>query len=59
VAYERAKLLGQEHYMGRLQAPVDWSIQGTSSWVNHVTDRDRVAYWEVEPLKELDLVRRR
>ena len=30
-------------HMERLQPPVDWRLQGTSSWANAATGRDRIA----------------
>jgi hypothetical protein len=43
LAVQRARRLPFWHdHMDRLQPPVDWRLQGTSSWINLFTGRDAV-----------------
>lgn len=56
-AYARSKRLFWPHEFHDLRLPVDWSLQGTSSWVNLVTGRDQVVSGCVaEPRTALDVV---
>lgn len=42
-----------------LKPPVDWSLQGSSSWVNNLTGRDQITSGcETEPGSALDVVTR-
>lgn len=38
---ERARLLGPLPALERELPPLDWSLVGTSSWLNHLSSRDR------------------
>lgn len=39
-AYNRSRLLGREEQLERLQPAMDWSLFGTSAWLNHLAGRD-------------------
>lgn len=39
-AYNRSQFLGRAEKFERLQPALDWSLFGTSSWLNHLAGRD-------------------
>ncbi len=41
-AYARSQRLFWPHEIHDLRPPVDWSLSGTSSWVNMITGRDQI-----------------
>ena len=41
-AYENSQHLFWPHEIHDLRPPVDWSLQGSSSWVNYLTERDQI-----------------
>jgi hypothetical protein len=41
-AYTASQRLIWPHEFHDLRPPVDWSIQGSSSWVNYLTGRDQI-----------------
>jgi len=41
-AYEYSQRLFWPHEIHDLRPPVDWSIQGSSSWINYLTGRDQI-----------------
>lgn len=41
-AYAQSQRLFWPHEIHDLRPPVDWSIQGSSSWVNYLTGRDQI-----------------
>ena len=40
-SYTKSKILPWKDEFHEIQAPVDWSLQGSSSWVNYLTGRDQ------------------
>jgi len=44
VAYRRSQRLGRGAAFRRLMLPVDRTLEGRSSWVNHITGRDAHTY---------------
>jgi len=58
-AYAYSQRLMWPHEFHDLRPPVDWSIQGSASWVNLLTGRDQVVSdCEAEPRSALDVVER-
>jgi hypothetical protein len=56
-AYVRSQRLFWPEEIHNLRPPVDWSIQGTSSWVNLLTGRDQIQTGCVPgPQSALDVV---
>jgi hypothetical protein len=41
-AYEKSQRLFWPHEIHDLRPPVDWTLQGTSSWVNYITEKDQI-----------------
>jgi hypothetical protein len=41
-AFVQSQRLLWPHEIHDLRQPVDWSIQGSSSWVNYLTGRDQI-----------------
>jgi len=41
-AYVQSQHFLWAHEIHDLRPPVDWSLQGSSSWVNYLTSRDRI-----------------
>jgi hypothetical protein len=41
-AYEKSQRLLWPHEIHDLRPPVDWSLQGSSSWLNYLTERDQI-----------------
>ena len=41
-AYQQSQRLFWPHEIHDLRPPVDWSIQGSSSWINYLTGRDQI-----------------
>jgi hypothetical protein len=41
-AYTLSQRLIWPHEIHDLRPPVDWSLQGTSSWINYLTERDQI-----------------
>jgi hypothetical protein len=41
-AYRRSQRLFWPHEIHVLRPPVDWQLEGGSSWINHLTGRDQV-----------------
>lgn len=39
--YNRAERLGMADRLQRVQPAVDWSLSGTSAWLNHLSGKDR------------------
>ncbi len=57
IAYARSQRLFWPHEFHDLRPPVDWSLQGTSSWMNLVTGRDQIVSGCVaEPHTALDVI---
>lgn len=42
-AYRRSQALPWPHEFHHLRPPVDWTLSGSSSWINYLTGRDFVA----------------
>ena len=56
-AYDGAQRLIWAHEFHDLRPPVDWAIQGSSSWINLVTGRDQIrSGCLVEPRSALQVV---
>jgi hypothetical protein len=57
-AYEQSQHIPMwAHEIHDLRPPVDWALQGTSSWINLLTGRDQVKSGCVtEPRSALDVV---
>jgi hypothetical protein len=56
-AYQRSQQLPWQHEIHDLRPPVDWSIQGSSSWLNLLTGRDRVkSGCQCEPASALEIL---
>lgn len=41
-AYVQSQRLMWPHEIHDLRPPVDWSMQGSSSWINYLTERDQI-----------------
>ncbi len=55
-AYSRSARLPWPEELHDLRPPVDWTLQGSSSWVNLVTGRDKITSGCVsEPASALDI----
>ena len=56
VAYDRSRKLPWAGHFCQINPPVDWRLQGTSSWMNLVTGRDKVQSpgWAGRPIDEID-----
>ena len=56
-AYNRAQHMPWREELHDLRPPVDWTLQGSSSWVNLLTGRDRITSGcASEPDSALDVV---
>ena len=56
-AYDGAQRLIWMHEFHDLRPPVDWAIQGSSSWINLVTGRDQInSGCRTEPRSALQVV---
>lgn len=42
-AYQRSLRLPWPEEMHDVQPPIDWQLEGRSSWINHVSGRDQIA----------------
>jgi hypothetical protein len=55
-AYRNSLHLPWPHEFHDLRPPVDWSLQGSSSWINLVTRRDRImSGCTADPISALDV----
>jgi hypothetical protein len=56
-AFRRSTRLPWPEEFHDMRSPVDWSLEGTSSWVNFLTSRDQIkSGCFVEPESALDVV---
>ena len=56
-AYHRSRKLPWPEEIHDLRPPVDWSLKGSSSWVNLITERDQISSGCVaEPKSALDMI---
>jgi hypothetical protein len=56
-ACEQSQKLIWPHEIHDLRPPVDWTLQGSSSWINFVTERDQVrSGCLTEPRSALNIV---
>jgi hypothetical protein len=56
-AYDYSQRLIWAHEIHDLRPPVDWSIQGSASWINLLTGRDQIrSGCVIEPRSALDVV---
>ncbi len=56
-AYDRSQRLPWPEEIHDLRPPVDWTLQGSSSWLNLLTERDQITSGcAVIPLSALDVV---
>lgn len=57
-AYEQSQRLFWPHEIHDLRPPVDWSIQGSSSWINYLTGRDQIlSGCPTEPISGLSVTK--
>ena len=56
-AYSRSQRLPWPDEIHDLRPPVDWTLQGSSSWINYLTGRDQISSGCLtEPDNALDMV---
>jgi hypothetical protein len=56
-AYARSQRLPWPEELHDVRPPVDWSLQGSASWINFLTGRDRIqSGCAAEPASALDVV---
>lgn len=56
-AYTQSQRLIWPHEIHDLRPPVDWSIQGSSSWINYLTGRDQIkSGCPSQPINALDFL---
>lgn len=56
-AYTQSQRLMWPHEIHDLRSPVDWSIQGSSSWINYLTGRDQIhSGCPSQPINALDII---
>ncbi len=56
-AYARSQRLPWPDEIHDLRPPVDWTLKGSSSWINYLTGRDQITSGcDIEPDNALDLV---
>ena len=59
-AYQRSLRLPWPEEIHDLRPPVDWTLQGTSSWINAVTGRDQISSGcNILPASALEVVHER
>lgn len=44
VAYERSRKMRRTEKLLEIQPAMDWRLSQTSSWINHITGRDRPSF---------------
>ena len=58
-AYAQSQRLLWPHEIHDLRTPVDWSLQGSSSWINYLTGRDQITSGcSSEPISALNITRK-
>jgi hypothetical protein len=56
-AYDRSQILPWPDEIHDLRPPVDWSLEGSSSWLNNLTEQDLIiSGCAVFPLSALDIM---
>ncbi|MCJ7703612.1 MAG: methylenetetrahydrofolate reductase C-terminal domain-containing protein [Anaerolineales bacterium] len=56
-AYAQSQRLFWAHEIHDLRPPVDWSMQGSSSWLNYLTGRDQITSGcSSEPVSALNVI---